>query len=699
MSETGLHKHLRMAADERKRVMRVTREVSASLGDDFFQSLVKHVADALLADCVYIGELITGAVNRIHTLAVRLNGELAQNFEQDLPGAASAHVVAAGNFVYIADVTRLFPEDAVLERLQAQAFVGYRLRDSAGHVLGVLAAVYRHRLHQPADVDLVKSVLEVFTQRAAAELERKRDYETLRRADERHRAFIACSTDAMWRLEFEKPIPVDLAEDEQIDRIYRFGYVAECNAAFARLNGGQTAEDLIGARFAAIVPRDDMRIINELRSAIRSKYRTEVVETTPLDAQGRRMYRLRSQFGIVENGALQRIWGTTRDITELRRAEQAVEASERWRREMIERLQVPAVLVDPAGQILFANDALLRLGGWERKESVARNWLEIFADQQSRDRWEAALLYAGSGPTFAHFETHVQGADRSPRRVSWDTTLLLDTEGRVEAIAAIATDITSQKAVEAQILQAQKLEGIARVAAVVGHDFNNLLTVVLGNTSNLLDGIGPSHPMHGSLSAIYNSAKQCAVLAEQLLAVGGKQRLQPAIFDLNSLITDAEALIRALLGRKIELDLQLEPSLRQINADPAKIEGVLTHLAANARDAMPNGGKVVIATANTGLDETSVGGTAGLKPGPYVRLTVTDTGIGMGDEVQARIFDPFYTTKPPGKGTGLGLSTVCGIVRQSGGSISVYSRPGEGASFAMLLPAAEVPEDPHSEPE
>jgi PAS domain S-box-containing protein len=688
MGETGLYKDPRIGAGERESVLRVAREVSATLGNDFFESLVKHVADALVADCVYIGELTTGAVDRIRTLAVCLNGAMTQNFEQDLRGSACAHVLAAGSFVYIAEVTQLFPDDPVLERLQAEAYVGHRLRDSSGQVLGVLAAIYRRRLHQLADADLVKSVLEVFTQRAAAELERKREYETLRRAEERHRAFIASNIDAMYRIEFEQPIPVSLPEEEQIERIYRYGYVAECNDAFARLIGRQSANELIGSRFDAIVPRSDTRLRDELRSAIRSGYRKSFFETTPLDAEGRRMYRLRSQFGIVENGALQRFWGTTRDITDLRRTQRALEASERRCREMIECLQVPAVVADLSGRILFANHALLRLGGWKKEELAAGNWLDLFADSESRDQWKAALLYAGSGPTSAHFETRIRGADGNPRLVSWDSTLLLDTEGHVRGIGAIGTDITSQKALEAQILQAQKLEGIARMAAAVGHDFKNLLTVVLGHTSNLLDGVAESHAMYGSLSATLAAATQCALLSEQLLAVGGEQRLHPAILNLNSIVADAEAVLRALVGGNIELELRLEPALRPVNADRAGIERVLTNLAANARDAMPDGGRLVITTANVDLDKASVPATANLKPGPYVQITLADTGIGMGEEVQTRIFDPFYTTKPPGQGTGLGLSTVYGIVRQSGGSISVQSRPGEGAVFTMLLPAA-----------
>ena len=696
MSETRTQKRILGEAAELKRVQRITRRISSTLGNDFFQSLAKHISHALGADCVYIGELIHGAVPRIRTLSVCLEGEWSENFEQELPGSPSAHVVAEGYFGCGADATGLFPLDQILERQKAQGFAGSRLSDSAGQVLGVLVAVYSRPL---ADEELAKSVLVAFTQRAAAELERRREHEALRKADQRHRAFIASSMDGMWRIEFDTPIPVSLGEEEQIEKIYSHGYLAECNAALVRLMGAPSAEALVGARFATIVPRDDRRLFEDLRSAVRSGYRSSVVETIPLDSQGRRMYRLRSQCGIVENGELLRIWGTTRDITELRRAELTLEASERRCQEMLERLQLPAVVADPAGQILFANDALLRLGGWSKEEFAAGNWFDRLAGQEDRDRWKAALLWPGSGPSFAHLESPILCAEGPPRLVSWDTTLLLDADGGVEGIAAIGTDITHRKAVEAQIRQAQKLEGIGRVAAEVAHNFNNLLTVVLGHVSHLLSRAGRSHAARESLSAIQAAAMQCAGLTEQLLAIGSRQPLHPAIFNLNSLIAGAEAVVRGILGKRIPLDLRLDSSLRPVNADRAQIERVLIHLATNARDAMPKGGRLVIATANADPRKSSVPGADSLKPGPYVRLTVTDTGAGMSEEVLARIFDPFFTTKPEGKGTGIGLSTIYGIVVQSGGLISVQSRPGAGASFTIFLPAAEGLELPREDAE
>jgi PAS domain S-box-containing protein len=680
----------RTEAAERQKVLRITRKVGATIGNDFFESLVKQLSSAVGADCVYLGELTNGVVNRIDTLAVCLNGSLSGNFEQDLPGTACAQVLSDGSFVCPIDVTGMFPLDRTLEDLQAQAYIGYRLSDSAGQVLGVLVAIYTHRL---PDGEVARSVLEAFTPRAAAELERKVDYDALRKANERHVAFVASSMDAMWRIEFEKPIPVHLPEEEQVERIYRYGYMAECNDATARLANAPSVEDLVGARFAAIVPRDDNRLVEELRSAIRAGYRTTMVETMPLDPLGRRMYRLRSQFGIVENGELLRLWGTIRDITGLKRAELALEASERRSREMLERLPLPALVVDPSGQVVFANDALLQLGRWSQQELAAKNWFDILASDDSRDRWQAALLYSGSGPTVAHLEGPISYAEGPPRLVSWDTTLLLNDDNGVEGIAAIGTDITAQRAIEAQVRQAHKLEGIERLAAAVAHDFNNLLTVIIGETSILLGSAGELPDMHERLSAVHSSAVRCAGLTEQLLAVGRQQRLQPVILNLNSVIAGVEPVLRGLLGVNVFLHLQLESGLRPVNVDPAQMERVLINLVANARDAMPNGGQLLIATSNSSLDETSARAKVGPEAGPGVRLTVTDTGVGMSEDVLTRIFDPFFTTKLPGKGTGLGLSTVYGIVKQSGGSISVDTHPGLGATFTILLPSVKAPEN------
>jgi PAS domain S-box-containing protein len=547
--------------------------------------------------------------------------------------------------------------------------------------------VNRHPLLKPS---LVKSVLETFAPRASAELERKRAEDLLRESEERYRAFIASSSDAMWRIEFEKPISLDLPEDEQIEAIYQYGYVAECNPAMSRLAGAASPEELAGMPFAELFPRTDERIREELRSAARSGFSAETYSTTPRDESGRVCYRLRTQCGIVENDELRRIWGTTRDITELKRAELAVEASERRFREVLENVQLPALMLDEGGRITFCNAALLRLTHSSKEELIGRKWLELISFSPERDIW-AGLITGPSDPHSVqhHFEGVFRLHDIAPRLITWDTTMLRNQDGGFAGLAAIGRDMTDQKILEAQLLRAEKLDGIGRLAGGVAHDFNNLLTVIIGQTSMLLNQTDAAHPNHSALTGIAAAAGQCALLTQQLLAIGRRQRLLPERVNLNDVIAGEEPIIRRMVGEGVEITTDLEPSLGFVHADPVQIRRILANLAINARDAMPAGGTLTFSTSNIDPAEETAAYLADVKPGRYVRLLVIDTGIGLTEEIKERMFDPFFTTKPPGKGTGLGLSTVYGIVVQSGGHIFARGEPGAGTTIEILLPRGD----------
>jgi len=239
------------------------------------------------------------------------------------------------------------------------------------------------------------------------------------------------------------------------------------------------------------------------------------------------------------------------------------------------------------------------------------------------------------------------------------------------------------------VLQVQKFETIGRMAGGVAHDFNNLLTIVMGHSDFLLKKVGESHPLYTSLSAIRSASQQCAELTEQLLAIGRRQPMHPEHINLNSVIAGQEAILRNMVGPAVDLTTDLDLSLGPIYADPAQIRRVLANLATNARDAMPKGGKLILATASVEVADRPDSHSPGVPPGQYVRLSAADTGIGLTEEVKTRMFDPFYTTKGAGKGTGLGLSTVYGIVTQSGGYILVHSEPGAGARFEILFPRVD----------
>ncbi len=258
-----------------------------------------------------------------------------------------------------------------------------------------------------------------------------------------------------------------------------------------------------------------------------------------------------------------------------------------------------------------------------------------------------------------------------------------------EFYTAILRDITTRKQLEAQLLQTQKMEAIGQLAGGIAHDFNNILVPMIGYAELGMMSLPPDSTLYTNLKHIHEAAQRGAALTGQILAFSRKQTLTMEPIDLNEVVAQFEKMLRRLIGENIELQLFLSPKLGLVKADRGQLEQILLNLAVNARDAMPNGGKLTLETANVQLDETYTEKHLEVQPGPYVMLTVSDTGHGMDVETQQRIFEPFFTTKPQGKGTGLGLSTVFGIVKQHGGHIWVYSESGRGTTFKIYLPQAE----------
>jgi signal transduction histidine kinase/CheY-like chemotaxis protein len=244
-------------------------------------------------------------------------------------------------------------------------------------------------------------------------------------------------------------------------------------------------------------------------------------------------------------------------------------------------------------------------------------------------------------------------------------------------------------ALEEQLRQSQKMDAIGRLAGGIAHDFNNLLTVITGRTELLRRRLGLDHALARQVELIRQTAEQAAGLTRQLLIFGRKQVLQPRLLDLNAIVTGMAPMLRSLAGERVELAMALDPGLGGVMADAAQMEQVVLNLVINARDAMPKGGRVAIETANAELDEAFVRQHLGARAGQYVRLAVTDTGVGMDASTQAHLFEPFFTTKGVGKGTGLGLATVYAIVKQGGGYVRVITAPGQGARFEVHLPLVE----------
>jgi PAS domain S-box-containing protein len=677
-----------VAADpgvQERNVLQIARKVAATIGADFFCAIAKHLAKALSADCVLIGEFAGGKMEGVRTLGAYLDGRPA-DFEYELAGSASALVASGRPCMSRSGAQSRFPSDPLLTEVGAQALIGSPLEDPQGRVLGFIMALYREPV---ASFRFARQMLDIFSTRAAAELRRKHEEDVLRESEQRYRAFIAGNADAMWRVEFEQPISLDLPEEEQLDRIYEHGYVAECNDALARLLGFEKAGQIIGRRIVEVAPPSDANNREANLLTIRSGYACTSIEINTVDRLGVRHHVLRSQWGIIEDRKLERIWGISRDLTRLRQSEQALTASEQRMSDLLEAVQLVVVIVDPRGCIVFCNHCFYEKTGWKPEEVVSRDWLEALVSPTEAAKLRGAFANRVARPESPeHFECTLLGAGGRRWQFEWDQTALRDTNGDVAAWANIGRDVSEYQVLEAQFRQAQKLATIGRLAGGLAHDFNNLLTVVMGYSAALLRDRDVSDPSYLGLTQIRKAAVKGAELTHRLLAFGRRQVLRPEILSLNTVISDAEHLVRQLIGDKISLNLELQPSLWLTRLDAGCFQQVLMNLGANSRDATPRGGRLTISARNATVPQTG-DPPAGLLPGEYVHVSVSDTGSGMTEEVRGHLFEPFFTTKENGKGSGLGLSTVYGIVQQSGGSIFVDTAPGKGTTFHLYFPRVQ----------
>jgi PAS domain S-box-containing protein len=352
-------------------------------------------------------------------------------------------------------------------------------------------------------------------------------------------------------------------------------------------------------------------------------------------------------------------------------------------------------VIDREGQRLYSSPGYSKIFGYSGEELLGTP-IDDQIHPDDREMILAVRLETFEKGAAPRQEYRFRRKDGEWRTLESNASPVRNSLGEIEKIVVVSRDITERKLAEEmlrqrdeQLRQAQKMEAVGRLSGGIAHDFNNLLGVIIGYSESLEQQLPPEDPLRKNAEQIRKAGERAAALTHQLLAFSRQQVLQPKILDLNAVVIDMGKMLRRLIGVDIELTTRLDSQLGRVKADQSQIEQVIVNLAVNARDAMPEGGSLVIETSNIDVDITIARSLPFLRPGPHILLTVSDTGAGMDISTQRHIFEPFFTTKPPGKGTGLGLATVYGVVKQSGGVVGVDSKPGRGSTFKIFLPQAE----------
>jgi two-component system cell cycle sensor histidine kinase/response regulator CckA len=504
--------------------------------------------------------------------------------------------------------------------------------------------------------------------------ERKEAENSLRESEERFRLIAETIDEIFWIFDAEKQVLTYLSP------------------AFERIWGYPREQflDIRKPSLNPIHPDDRKRVISE-NQRIEAGHKVDI-EYRVIRPDGSIRHIWHRGYPVIEKtGEAKRSIGVGQDITAFIEAEEALRESREYYNQIINRISDPIFVKDRDHRFVLVNDALCAFVGKRREELLGKNLFESMPRELavSLSKQEDGVFKTGHENISEDILSDLHG---DLHNIMAKKSLFVQKSGNKQIIGVLR-DITEYKRLESQLLQAQKMEAIGALAGGVAHDFNNLLNVINGYSELLLDAFSEEDPGHADLEQIKEAGQRAAALTSQLLAFSRKQILQPEILDLNEVVENISTMLRRLIREDIELVLIPQPGLGMVHADPGQIQQVVMNLSVNARDAMPQGGKLTIETANVVFDKDYVVKHPAAKVGSYVMLAVSDNGAGMSEETQAHLFEPFFTTKERGKGTGLGLSTVYGIVKQSGGFIWVYSEPGKGTTFKVYLPRIDGSND------
>ncbi|MGB7846421.1 MAG: PAS domain S-box protein [Candidatus Acidiferrum sp.] len=466
-----------------------------------------------------------------------------------------------------------------------------------------------------------------------------------------------------------------------------------CNPASVRLLGYEGPGNLLGGRMHALIhhtradgtPYPEQEC--EIYRAVREGRASHVTDEVLWRRDGTSFMSEYWSYPLYTGGKLVGAVVTFLDISDRKRAELALRHSEEKFRNLFENATYGIFISKPDGSLLDANPAFVAMLGYGSREELLKQNLDRDIYQDPADR-KAILDKYEPGGRVDGVEAKWRRRDGKSITVRMSGGAVRGENGSFSHFEVIVEDVTERRSLEDQLRQAQKMEVVGLLAGGISHDFNNLLNVILGNAELLLENTESRELQHHG-EEIKKATQRAAQLTRQLLAFSRKQVLSLAVLDANAVLHDVAQILRRLIGENIQVVMNLDPALASIRADRGQIEQILMNLATNARDAMPNGGQFTIRSKNSELGPADVARYPYVKPGQYVCLTVSDTGMGMSEEIRGRVFEPFFTTKPQGRGTGLGLATVYGIVKQSAGYIWFTSVPEAGTTFEIFLPRVE----------
>jgi PAS domain S-box-containing protein len=670
-------------------VLQALAEVtSRDAGRGFFQSVLLRVCRALGADFAFVGELRGGTNEVVRTLAVVDSGSVVDDTEYALAETPCENVVGRTTCTYPRGVAALFPHDPMLLELGIEAYVGCPLIDSRGEVMGLIAALFRKPLEDPAGPE---SILQICSSRVASELE-------CLRAERAREQLLRHTEDRVRELEGLYAVSRVVAESTTLDELFQLT-ADVITRAWKPEKEVCSRVTFDGREYVSVgfMPHARRRMSSIL---IDGEVRGRVEVFSSDDGPD-----LNEHFRLGQEHEL--IGSVADSVASAAIRLQAVEAlsrSEARLRDILDNSAMVVFLKDLDGRYMLVNRLFEELFP-QGEPTVGKTDYDIFPPEVAETlREDDRRALDASGPVDAEETVPTADGDRVYLSVKFP---LFDSDGKPYGVCGIATDITERKRAEEeraelaeQSRHAQKMDAMGRIAGGVAHDFNNLLTVINSYAGFAVEDLNEGDPMKADMARILDAGNRAAGLVRQLLAFSWKQVLAPKPLDVNDVVDNRGDMLRRLLGEEIEFSTSLTKESAVIVADAGQIDQVLMNLVLNAKDAMPTGGKLHIRTAIVELDSHRSAEQARLHDGEYVTLTVEDNGVGISPEIRERIFEPFYTSKAEGRGTGLGLATVYGIVEQSGGTVQLESEPGEGSTFTVYLPRAVVGKaGPSSDPE